>query len=162
MKFHWADFLDREGGHWQMTPNDERGKYYSPDCAELAKDTRIVTVTRDTENLDHLAGLKTLEELALHETNQDQIDVLANFGQITRLRITHARPKTISALASLKNVEELVLEYVSGFEDIAMVAEMPKLRSLCIENLRKVRDFSPFGAAENLRYLGIQGTWDLR
>ena len=162
MKFHWADFLHREGGHWQMTPNDERGKYYTDDCATLDPDTKIVTVTRDTKNLGALAGLDGLEELTLHETNQGQIDALADFGQITRLRITHARPKTLAALAQLPNVRELVLEYVSGFSDLSPVAAMPALSSLYIENLRAVRDFSPLGRLVKLKYLAIHGTFDLQ
>ena len=160
MKFHWGDFLDREDGHWQMTPNDQRGKYFTPDCAELSPDTRIVTVTRDTANLERLAELEELEELTLHETNQGQIDALKNFPRITRLRITHARPKAIAVLSELPNVEELVLEYVSGFDDIAPVASMPALRSLYMENLRKMKDFSALGKAKGLKYLSINGTFD--
>lgn len=160
MKFHWADFLDRESGLWHMVPNDERGHYYTGNCADLPDGTSIVTVTKNTENIDALANLATLEELTLHETNQQQIEQLRAITQIKRLRITHARTKTLNALALLQNVEELVLEYVSGFSDVSPLGEMSKLRALHIENLRGVSDFTPLGQANGLQYLSIMGTFD--
>ena len=164
MKFHWADFLNRDGGHWQMTPNAERGKYWSPerDCTSFPKTTKIASVRGDNTNFEALRDLEQLEELTLHETNQDQIDQLTSLPWIKRLRITHARPKTLNALAQLPNVEELVLEYVSGFDDLTPVGQMPKLRSLYMENLRRVTDFSPLKKLSDLRCLQVTGTWDWR
>ncbi|WP_424940908.1 hypothetical protein [Aliiroseovarius sp. S253] len=160
MKFHWADFLDREGGHWTMTPNDERFKFWVEDCLELPQDTTTVTIGRDVQGIEHLQNLPALEEVTLHETNQAQIEAVSQCDQIKRLRITHARPKSIAAIAKLKKLEEVVLEYVSGFDDISPLAELPELRSLHMENLRAMRDFSPLGQCAKLRYLTISGTFD--
>lgn len=143
-----------------MTPNDERFRYWVKDCSELPTDTTIVTITRDVHGIEHLQNLPALEEVTLHETNQAQIGAVALCDQIKRLRITHARPRSIAAIANLKKLEEVVLEYVSGFDDISPLAELPELRSLHMENLRGMRDFSPLGHCANLRYLAILGTLD--
>lgn len=143
-----------------MTPNDERFKYWVEDCSELPTDTTTVTIGRDATGVEHLQNLPALEEVTLHETNQAQIEAISQLCQIKRLRITHARPRSIAAIAKLKRLEEVVLEYVSGFDDISPLAELPDLRALHLENLRGMRDFSPLGHCAKLRYLAILGTLD--
>lgn len=160
MKHHFADFVDRSGGHWSITPNADRFKHHLADVASAPKSTRILTITRNAANWHEAAKLPMLEELTLHEPSPAQLDFASTLWRLKRLRITHARPKDVAFLARLDNLEELVLEYVSGFDDLAPVGRLANLRALHLENLRRVRDFSGLRHAQGLRYLSIGGTLD--
>jgi hypothetical protein len=162
VKHHFGDFLDRSGGHWQMTPNAERHRYRLPETLAASQTIRIATISREDEHWRDVARLPRLEELTLHEPSQERLDALRCLPSLKRLRITHARPKDIKFLEPLRDLEELVFEYVSGFDDISPVGRLPNLRALHLENLRRVRDFSGLSAAENLKYLSIDGTFDWR
>jgi len=101
-----------------------------------------------------------LEELTLHSPSHEQLQATAELSALRRLRITHARPKEITFLIPLSQIEELVLEYVSGFSDLSPLRSLPRLKSLHIENLRKVHDFGGLSGLACLRYLRIDGTLD--
>ena len=59
---------------------------------------------------------------------------------------------------SLQNLEEVILEFVSGFSDLSPLRKLSKLKSLHLENLRKVTDFGGLNGLASLRYLHIDGT----
>ena len=92
--------------------------------------------------------------------NQAQIAASMGLGALKRLRLTHARPKSLDFVRGHEALEELVLEYVSGVDDLRPVAVLPNLRALHLENLRRMRDFSGLADAAKLRYLSVDGTFD--
>ncbi|MEZ6038642.1 MAG: leucine-rich repeat domain-containing protein [Planctomycetota bacterium] len=160
MRHHFGDFLDREGGYWSMTPNRER---YGQDLRDIAPGTKGVTVAtigRDSDDWQRVFTLPDLVELTLHEPAEAQLARLGELPALRRLRITHARPKNLQPLAALAKVEELVLEYVSGFDDLSPLRGMTALRALHVENLRRVRDFGGLAGCAALRFLAIYGTSD--
>lgn len=159
VKQNWSDALLRDHGHWDIVPNGERHRYAVADVASV-RDARILTVTRETQNWHLLPRMPFLEELTLHKPTPEQIAQVSQLWRLRRLRITHARPASLEPLARLSRVRELVLEYVSGVDDLSPIARMEGLRSLHLELLRRVRDFSPLGQARNLRYLSISGGVD--
>ena len=160
MRHHFGDHLDREGGYWTVIPNRERYAYRIGDVAEGSKEITIVTIGKADENWARVATLPNLVELTLHEPTQDQLAACGKLRGIQRLRITHARPKSIDFIAGMSAVEELVLEYVSGFNDLSPLRDLPRLRALHIENLRRVSDLSGLGGVESLKYLAVHGTLD--
>lgn len=160
MKHHFADLLDREGGYWTIVPNRDRYSYKIGDIPIGNKEITIVTIGRDDKNWERIFTLPNLEELTLHESSTEQLQSISQLLSLKRLRITHARPKNIEFLRPLKNIEELVLEYVSGFSDLSPLRELCKLRALHIENLRRVSKFGGLVGLKNLKYLRIDGTLD--
>jgi hypothetical protein len=60
----------------------------------------------------------------------------------------------------MNELEELVLEYVSGFNDLSPLGTLKHLRALHMENLRRVSDFRGLAGATNIKYLAIYGTTD--
>lgn len=160
MKHHFGDFLDRDGDYWTLVPNSERYAYTIGDVLAGNKNITIVTIGRDDENWERVFTLPNLEELTLHEPTKEQLQSISKLTALKRLRITHARPKTIDFIHTLVNIEELVLEYVSGFSDLAPLQSLKKLRSLHMENLRRVKEFDGLAGMESLRYLRIDGTLD--
>jgi hypothetical protein len=162
MRHHFGDFLDREGGYWTVIPNRERYAYRIGDVPAGSKGVTIVTIGKDDENWERALTLPNLEELTVHQPTKEQLLAIAALRSIKRLRITHARPRSIEFIGSMGGIEELVLEYVSGFSDLAPLSGLKRLRALHMENLRAVSDFGGLSGADNLKYLAVYGTTDWR
>lgn len=160
MKHHFGDLLDREGDYWTVIPNRERYAYSIGEIPPGSKEITIITISKDDQNWKSIFTLPNIEEVTLHEPSKEQLEEISKLSNIKRLRITHARPKNIEFISPLVNVEELVLEYVSGFSDLSPLQSLNKLKSLHLENLRRVKDFSGLKGIESLRYLSIDGTLD--
>lgn len=160
MKHHFGDFLDRDGDYWTVVPNRERYSYVIGDVPPGSKEITIVTIGGNDESWEKVSTFPNLEELTLHEPTKLQLEAVSDLKILKRLRITHARPTDLSFLKSSLNIEELVLEYVSGFSDLSPLKYLKKLRSLHLENLRRVSDFSGLIGLESLKYLRIDGTLD--
>lgn len=160
MKHHFGDMLDRSGGHWNFVPNRERYAYHMPEWTSGQKSISIATISKDDTDWKLIGTFPNLEELTLHSPSQDQLAFVNSLWRLKRLRITHARPKNLEFLARLQNLEEVILEYVSGFDDLSPLGELAGLRALHIENVRRVTDFSGLKTASSLRYLSIDGTID--
>lgn len=160
MKHHFGDMLDRSGGHWKVVPNVERYAYQMPEWTSGQKLISIATISSDDTNWELIGTFPNLEELTLHSPSYEQLAFVSRLWRLKRLRITHARPKDIDFLSRLQNLEELILEYVSGFSDLSPIGALTRLRALHIENLRRVSDFSGLNGATSLKYLSLYGTVD--
>ncbi len=160
MRHHFGDFLDRDGGYWTIVPNRERYCYRIGDVPEGSPEITIVTIGKDDERWERVRTLPHLEELTLHEPTKEQLAGLGALRTVKRLRITHARPKDIDFICAMTGVEELVLEYVSGFSDLSPLRHLTRLRALHLENLRRVSDFGGLSGITSLQYLSIYGTLD--
>lgn len=152
--------LDRSGGHWNFVPNFQRHAFHMPEWTSGQKLISIATISREDSNWEIVSTFPNLEELTLHSPSNEQIAFVSNLWRIKRLRITHARPKNLEFMARLQNLEEVILEYVSGFNDLSPLSELSRLRALHIENVRRVSDFSGLSNSQNLAYLSIDGTLD--
>jgi hypothetical protein len=160
VKHHFGDMLDRSGGHWNFVPNAQRYAFHMPEWTSGQKLVSIATISADDSNWELVSTFPNLEELTLHSPSHKQIAYVSNLWRIKRLRITHARPKCLEFIARLQNLEEVILEYVSGFSDLSPLGELSKLKALHIENVRRVSDFSGIKNARSLKYLSIDGTLD--
>jgi Leucine-rich repeat (LRR) protein len=160
MKHHFADFLDRAGDYWTMVPNRERYSY--PADVEIPdKDrVRILTISKDHKNWRQVFDCNNLEELTLHDATKEQVLAIQPLTRLKRLRVTFFRTESIDFIGNLPNLEELVLEYVSGFSDLSPLQKLTQLRSLHLENLRRVTNFDGLKGINSLRYLHIDGTFD--
>jgi hypothetical protein len=160
MRHHFGDLLDRDGGYWTTLPNRERHAYRIGDVPAGSKEVTIVTIGKDDVNWSRALTLPNLEELTLHEPTVAQLGAIGELHLLKRLRITHAHPRTIEFIQSLVGLEELVLEYVSGFSDLSPLRCLTRLRALHLENLRRVANFSGLSGVDSLTYLAIYGTLD--
>jgi hypothetical protein len=160
MRHHFGDFLDRDGGYWTTIPNRERYAYRIGDVTQGSKEVTIVTIGKEDENWSRALTLPNLEELTLHDPTQEQLGAIGTLHLLKRLRVTHARPRSIEFIGSMRGLEELVLEYVSGFSDLSPLRNLKRIRALHLENLRRVSNFSGLSGIDSLRYLAIYGTLD--
>ncbi len=162
MKHHFGDFLDRSLGHWSICPNRDRWAFHVDDVKDVPSDQSTLTITKNDRNWERIFDLPKLEELTLHEPSKEQVRSIEQLTGLQRLRITHARPKSLDFLSRLSILRELVLEYVSGVEQLEPLGSLPGLESLHLENLRRVEDFSGVAPSKSLKYLSIDGTLDWR
>lgn len=160
MRHHFADFLDRTEDYWTIVPNDERYSYSLDKKYQNKSDVKIATISKEDKNWKQIFDFPNIEEITLHEPNKEQIESIRNLKQIKRLRISFLRTNDIEFIGNLQNLEELVLEYVSGFSDLSPLKNLKKLKSLHFENLRKVSNFDGLRGIESLKYLYIDGTLD--
>lgn len=157
MKHHFADFLDRDEDYWTVVPNRER---YRCHIGDATAETKAITIFGTDRGFEFIVDLPSLEEVTLHEPGKEHLAFLSQLSEIKRLRISHVRPKDLRFLEPLVNVEQLVFEYVSGFDDLSPLRFMTKLRALHTENLRRVSDFSGLEGIDSLKFLSIYGTLD--
>lgn len=162
MKHHFGDFLDRTGDYWTIIPNRERFAFITDFEIANKEEVKILTITK-TQNKTHWGQIfdcPKLEELTLHDPSKEQVQAIRSLTNIKRLRVTFFKATNIDFIGDLHNLEELVLEYVSGFTDLSPLSKLTKLKSVHFENLRKVSNFDGLKGANSLRYLYINGTLD--
>lgn len=160
MRHHFADFLDRENDYWTIVPNVERYSYSLDTNIDDKTKVKIVTLNKNDKNWKQVFDFLNIEEITLDEPNKEQVESLKKFRYIKRLRISFLKINDIEFISNLANLEELVLEYVSGFSDLSPLRKLTKLKSLHFENLRKVSNFDGLKGINNLKYLKIDGTLD--
>jgi len=160
MRHHFADLLDRESDYWTIIPNLERYSYSANELISEKKNAKIITVNKHDSNWKQIFDLLNLEELTLHEPSKEQVESIKGLKNLKRLRLSHFRAKDIEFINELANIEELVFEYVSGFSDLSPLRNLTRLKSLHLENLRKVTNFEGLSGLSSLRYLHLDGTLD--
>jgi hypothetical protein len=160
MKHHFGDFLDRSDGYWTIVPNRERYAY-AADIDIADKETvKILTISKGHVNWEQVFYCPNIEELTLHDPSKEQVEKIQQLKSLKRLRVTFFRANDIEFIGNLFNLEEVVLEYVSGFSDLSPLQKLTKLKSLHLENLRRVSNFDGLKGINSLRYLHIDGTLD--
>lgn len=162
MKHHFSDLLDRTGDYWTTIPNRDRFAFIA-DFEIANKDVvKILTISKTQEKIhwEQIFDCPNLEEVTLHDPSKEQVQAIRKLTNIKRLRVTFFRATDIEFIADLHSLEELILEYVSGFSDLKPLSKLKKLKSVHFENLRRVTDFSGLAGIESLKYIYIQGTLD--
>lgn len=160
MKHHFGDLLDRTDNYWTIVPNVER---YSFSAGKKIKDkskVKILTISKHDSHWGQVFDCPNIEEVTLHDPSKEQVDKIKQLKQLRRLRVTFFRANDIEFIGNLINLEEVVLEYVSGFSDLTPFQKLLKLKSLHLENLRRVSNFDGLHGLRELRYLFISGTLD--
>ena len=160
MKHHFGDFLDRQGDYWTIVPNRERYIYSADDEIADKNGVKILTISKHHKNWKQVFECCNIEELTLHDPSKEQVLSIQKLTQLKRLRITFFQTNDINFISNLHNLEELILEYVSGFSDLSPLRGLTKIKSLHFENLRRVTNFDGLRGLISLRYLHIDGTLD--
>ncbi|HEU4470793.1 MAG TPA: hypothetical protein VFR58_06920 [Flavisolibacter sp.] len=162
MKHHFGDFLDRTADYWTTTPNRDRYAFIANFDISNKEEVKILTINKD-QSKDHweqIFDCPNLEELTLHNPSKEQVCAARKLTNIKRLRVSFFKTDDIEFIGELTNLEELILEYVSGFSDLTPLKKLTKLKSLLCENLRGVSNFDGLKGIKSLRYLHIDGTLD--
>lgn len=160
MKHHFGDLLDRTGDYWTIVPNRNRYAYSADRKISDKNRVKILTISKDHKPWMQVFDCPNLEELTLDDPSKEQVEAIQRLTQLKRLRVTFFRAKDIEFIGNLPKLEEVVLEYVSGFSDLTPLTRLKKLKSLHFENLRRVSNFDGLKGLKSLRYLNIDGTLD--
>lgn len=105
----------------------------------------IVTIGKEDEHWSRALTLPNLEELTLHAPTTEQVVAIGELRSIKRLRITHARPRS--------------LEVLSMWQMISKKAYPALLPAARLSNLKKLRVHGSYLAAEEYALLeeGLNG-----
>ncbi|MES2704607.1 MAG: leucine-rich repeat domain-containing protein [Bacteroidota bacterium] len=162
MKHHFGDNLDRAGDYWTTIPNRERYAFIADFEIANKDEVKILTIGKHQkkEHWEQVFECLNLEELTLHDPSKQQVQGIHKLKHIKRLRVTFLRTNDIEFIGDFPELEELILEYVSGFSDLTPLLKLKKLKSLHFENLRRVTNFEGLVGLNSLRYLHIDGTLD--
>lgn len=162
MKHHFGDFLDRTADYWTTIPNRDRYAFVANFKISNKDEVKILTISKNQnkEHWEQIFDCPNLEELTLHDPSKEQVQAIRKLTNLRRLRVTFFRAADIEFIGDLFNLEELILEYVSGFSDLTPLLKLTKLKSLLCENLRRVTNFDGLKGLKSLRYLQIDGTLD--
>jgi len=160
MKHHLGDLLDRTGDYWTIVPNQARYSYTADRKITDKNRVKILTISKHHKPWMQVFDCPNLEELTLDDPSKEQVEAIQRLTQLKRLRVTFFRAKDIEFIGNLPNLEEVVLEYVSGFSDLKPLKKLKKIKSLHFENLRRVSNFDGLKGLKSLRYLHIDGTLD--
>jgi len=160
MKHHFGDFLDRTGDYWTIVPNRERYPYAADNEIADKAAVKILTISKYHSNWKQIFDCPNIEEITLHNPSKEQVEEIQQLQSLKRLRVTFFRANNIEFIGSLYNLEEVILEYVSGFSDLSPLKKLSKLRSLHLENVRRVSNFDGLKRIDSLKYLHIDGTLD--
>lgn len=161
MKHHFGDLLDRTDDYWTIVPNIERYAYIADKEITDKELVKVLTIGKEQKHWEQVFECPNLEELTLHAPSTEQLQALKDLPQnLKRIRITFLRTKDIEFISELKSLEEVIFEYVSGFSDLSPLRQLIRLKSLHLENLRRVSNFEGLEGINSLRYLHIDGTVD--
>lgn len=162
MKHHFGDFLDRTGDYWTTIPNRDRFAFIADFVIANKTEVKILTISKTQDKIywEQVFDCPNLEELTLHDPSKEQVQAISKLPNIKRLRVTFFRTTDIEFISNFHDLEELILEYVSGFSDLVPLRKLKKIKSVHFENLRRVTDFGGLAGIESLRYIYINGTFD--
>lgn len=162
MKHHFGDFLDRTGDYWTTIPNREKFAFIADFEIKNRDEVKILTISKhqEKEHWEQIFSCQNLEELTMHDPSKEQIHAIRKLTKLKRIRVTFFRANDIEFLGDLINLEEVILEYVSGFSDLTPLLKLTKLKSLHFENLRRISNFDGLRGLNSLRYLHLDGTLD--
>ncbi|AZA83424.1 hypothetical protein C1637_21135 [Chryseobacterium lactis] len=146
--------------YWEMVPTHHTPVYSVDKEIPDTTSVKVLTISKNHQNWKRIFDCPHLEELNLDQPSNEQVQAISELKHIKRLRIKSLRVKNLEFIKTMIHLEEVALEYVSGFSDLSPLQYLPVLQSLHLENLRKVSDFDGLRGIENLRYLLITGTLD--
>lgn len=160
MKQEIEGLLGKIDHYWNIVPTHHTASFSVDKEISDKGAVKILTVSKHHQNWKLIFECPNLEEINLDQPSPEQIQAIGEVKRIKRLRIKSFRTKDISFINTLENLEEVSLEYVSGFSDLSPLQSLPKLKALHLENLRKVSGFDGVKGIRNLKYLHIDGTLD--
>ncbi|SDI36650.1 leucine-rich repeat domain-containing protein [Chryseobacterium jejuense] len=160
MKQESEGLLGKIDHYWKMIPTHHTQSHSVDKEMPDPGLVRVLTISKHHQNWKRIFEYPNLEELNLDQPSLEQVQAMNELKSLKRLRIKSFRAKDVEFVSSMIDLEEVSLEYVSGFSDLSPLRNLPKLKALHLENLRKVSSFDGLRGIKNLKYLHISGTLD--
>ncbi|PWN65986.1 leucine-rich repeat domain-containing protein [Chryseobacterium oncorhynchi] len=152
--------LGKMDDYWEMISTHHTPSYSVNKETFDNKTVKVLTLSKHHQNWKLIFECPNLEEINLDQPSKEQVQAMDELTSLKRLIIKNFRTNNIEFVNTLVNVEEVALEYVSGFSDLSPLQNLLKLKSLHLENLRKVCSFDGLRRIKTLKYLHIDGTLD--
>jgi len=127
------------------------------DLDDAPSDVRAIRIDRNVKNVARIDRFTKLEQIHLIDPTPDQVTAVFRQNQIRRLLFGDAHKFSLDGIENLTSLEELAFLNSSGPNDLNVLASLPKLRSLMLENLRGLQDWSSIGRVKTLRCFCLTG-----
>lgn len=151
MKQEIEGLLGKIDHYWKIVPTHHTASYSVEKEIVDVKSVKVLTISKHHQNWKIIFECPSLEEIHLDQPSTEQVQVISELKDVKRLRIKSFRTKDINFVRALKNLEEISLEYVSGFSDLSPLQSLPKLKALHLENLKKVSSFDGLKGIKSLK-----------
>ncbi len=111
-------------------------------------------------NYDASHSLETL--CVYHDKKHTDINSLCKTANLKSLHVGNSSIKSLDGIENLVNLQELELGYNRRLADISELSSVKdSLRSLCIDNCPKIKDFACLKELHNMEFLDLRGKNDL-
>jgi hypothetical protein len=147
--------LERLDPHWLMISNP----LHFDDLERISKEPNLKYLSFSAEKLDKASSLrfpKGLRTLIIHNWDPEKTGPLPEGADSLRsLTIRDASMKNLSAVASLKDLNELHLISCPDLMDISALSLFPRLKALTLTDCKKLSDLSVIKDLKKLEWLGL-------
>lgn len=137
--------------HWHFLQEPR----YFPDLSQAPRESTVLDLRRSDINWRSLADYPELEEVTGQGLSREQLEFLVTLPRLKRLRLSGLRALDIASLGQAAQLEELALISISGVRSLEPLVALPRLRSLFVESIPKLTDFSALRGATGLKCLCI-------
>lgn len=118
---------------------------------------REIRIDGKTKNLKELLNFKELEKLWIYNINQKQFSQILNTINPKMLFVRHLRVEDLSLLESLTKLEVLYLYHNSKSTALWDMSKNKNLKSLFLNDISAITDYTFLKKASNLEFLNIFG-----
>ena len=137
--------------HWHFLQEPR----YFPDLSQAPRESAVLDLRRSDINWRSLTDYPELVEVTGQGLSHEQVEFLVTLPRLKRLRLVGLRALDIASLGEATHLEELALMSISGVRSLEPLVALPRLRSLFVESIPKLTDFSALRGAKGLKCLCI-------
>jgi Leucine-rich repeat (LRR) protein len=116
-----------------------------------------IAIQGKTKNLERLKELSGIEKLWLYTVNQTEFDLIVRYVRPKIFYIYEMRVEDLSSLELLSNTEKIYLCWNTKSSKLWDLSKNANLRSLSIEDFKRLNDLEPLQYCRNLEELRLSG-----
>jgi len=142
-----------------MFPQDLKTPPPQPaqDLSSLDTESSEVSISGSTRGIEMLKHCVGIDRVWVTKVSQDEFERIARFINPVSLVVYDMKVQDLSALAMMNRIERLVLNWNTKTNNIDAVAELRKLRVLCLMDFPKLSRLDSLSLCENLEMLELGG-----
>ena len=134
------------------------------DLAVLARFRELTSlfIEGQTKHLEVISGLGTLDDLTLRSITMPDLSLLLPLKRLRSLDLKLGGTRDLRLLPRIGELRYLELWMIHGLTDVSAVGQIPSLRALFLQALRRVETLPDFHRATELRRVRLETMKGLR
>jgi hypothetical protein len=127
------------------------------ELASVKRKAATISFRRVKKSHQGLKEFRNIRRLFAYNVNDDFLREICRLSELTYLWAENVTAEDLTPLAQLDALEFLILRRVHKAKSFSFVANMPRLRHLCLEWVKHLCDLEDLRAKQNLLSLGVEG-----